>query len=188
MSDSPRPLSTCLLLPWKLRGNVATSCFQLVCKVASKQTARQTKPISGHTSHMNYDMGLFWSHKTWALCFSQMWGHVWVGHATAQWSQAHEQTYNRMAAKTKDSRCCNSLVKVQKCCDGTLRGLCICNINELKQHCKDEWATILPHNGFRSANIARTISRLKTLPVRHKPALCGSRSGRTHYYPKRNGA
>lgn len=98
-------------------------------------------------------------------------------------------TYKRtMAAKTKDSRCCNSLVKVQKCCDGTLRGLCICNINELKQHCKDEWAKIFPHNGFRSAKVARTISRLKTLPVRHKPALCGSRSGRTHYYPKRNGA
>jgi len=53
-----------------------------------------------------------------------------IGSTMQQWSQTHQQIYNRVTGGKKRSRGCNGLVKLQtstslKCCSGTSKNACV---------------------------------------------------------------
>jgi len=104
------------------------SDYAMQCKVRRKlNTAYQHKDLVSTFHHADGGVmifGLFLSHRTWAPCShwvdhellciikcfrvkreaispkSKAWPKL--GHATGQWSQAHQQIYNRMAEEEKN--------------------------------------------------------------------------------------
>jgi len=82
----------------------------------------------------------------------EMFGHI-MHSATFGENQTQNTSINTSLSEKKGTKAVTGAVPFQKtsiqqkCCAGTLRELCVrtqkqTNLNELKKHCKEEWAKI----------------------------------------------